>query len=608
MSSIENNALPEFLQIIENLTQSGWYYVLITQKIKGTCLSRLGKREEATEILRWTITDAKAYPGVSNNLVSQCTHGLNQFLVRTEEWHELCENSRHLLGRISKELGPYHKDALFQKRGVIEYNRMHLVKTGVLGRETWRDPKVFGTYHCLELSDDTITITVELAIAYQAFGMESEIQPLWDGVTKQIRDEQAGEELIDLYIRALGLTMDAAHRQGYHYFGLLLKTAIAGMEKARDDFFARSCELRLDQLESLRLLWNDLESFYEVHRESPQSPSARHISETILRTVWHTRKTSQPSMLFVINHFLQWMIQSDLCTTHAPVSCNILEGIQELTTSNFGHWKDSNNTMTSTVYLVVSQRLLGEKSKALETEDEMLSCRIQEEKSEPRFIPGRRPVNLVPATLGIEQLHIEYEYRRREWYSASMRLYQIAYEDFVISLGIQASTTVLTMKLLFEIYGRVSELKKPQDVLANLELMLQDGDMAKKQQILDTLTAVSSWCCLQDQYETAWHLILFLIRLYWPIAAQSWRIQIAKDAEIVARKTGRLEEIPSLIEARERIELVIKTGNDLATTKIPGSEEATEHAPTAPPAEAGSLQKRFKLIGENFSSWRAKKG
>jgi hypothetical protein len=88
------------------------------------------------------------------------------------------------------------------------------------------DPAIFESDHCSQLANPMITITLELTIAYKAFNKELEIQPLWEGVLKQARDEETGEELISPCIEAFGFAMEAAHRQGYHYFGVLFKTAI----------------------------------------------------------------------------------------------------------------------------------------------------------------------------------------------------------------------------------------------------------------------------------------------------------------------------------------------------------------------------------------------
>jgi hypothetical protein len=81
------------------------------------------------------------------------------------------------------------------------------------------------------------------------------------------------------------------------------------------------------------------------------------------------------------------MIQSDFATTTVPVPCRIFESLEELSTSHFSHWKDSNNTLRATFNIIISCRVLGEESKVMETEDEMVRCRI-EEKNDLESNPG----------------------------------------------------------------------------------------------------------------------------------------------------------------------------------------------------------------------------
>ncbi len=447
-SMVDDHELPSYFLRVEdlipelerNLDEAHWYYILIAKKLKAQCLGRMGKEKEAIELLRSNLAAAKVSTGVLNNLVSQNAYALSVYLIRAEEYQEIAENSKYILERVSNELGPFHEDALLEKRRVIEHERNHQNKMGTLGRQKLSDPSIFGVDHCLQLPEPMITITLELAIAYKAFKMDSEIKPLWEGVLKQAYNEETGEELISHYLEAFRFAMEAAHRQGYHYYGLLFKTAIAQLESAYEESRKKRCEPRIAQLERLRLLWGELNLLYDTQNESTSLPGTLHIAEDIIKSIRNAPNASKTAMLFLANHFFQWMIQSEISTTSASVPCRTLEILEELSIAYFGHWKDSMNTLGATVNLIVSRRLLGEEFKVVEIENEMVRCRIEEEKTRPRIIPGRQKVHLIPGTLGIERLHIEY--KRRQWYSASMRLYQPVYDDFYYTLGLKSEGNV----------------------------------------------------------------------------------------------------------------------------------------------------------------------
>jgi hypothetical protein len=138
-------------------------------------------------------------------------------------------------------------------------------------------------------------------------------------------------------------------------------------------------------------------------------------------------------------------------------------------------------------------------------------------------------------------------------------------------------------------------------LLAKLESDLNGGDVAKKQEILNFVSAASRWCCLTGVFESSWHLIRWLIRCFFSIAALTWRIQILKDAEFVAEKTGRPEEIPGLVELREKLELIYKTGKDSASIEVP-----TGHLelPRETALTAEQLNKRFKFMCQIFARHR----
>jgi hypothetical protein len=602
----DDDELPSYFERVEDLipelerclAEADSYYILIAKKMKADCLGRMGKKKEAIELLRSNLAAAKVSIGVSNNLVSQNTYALGAYLIGAEEYQELSENSKYLLERISKELGLFHEDALLEKRRVIEFERKYQDKLGMLGKQLMSDPNIFGLDHCLQLPELMIVITLELAIAYKAFKMDSEIKPLWEGVLKQACHEETGEELISLYIEAFRFAMEAAHRQGYHYYGRLFETSMAQLKAAYEESRKARCEPRITQLERLRLLWDELNLLYDTQNESTILPGTLHIAENVVKSIRNAPNASQPAMLFLVNHFFQWMIQSEKSTTSAPVPCRTLEILEELSIAHFGHWKESNNTLRATVNLIVSRRLLGEEFKVIETENEMIRCRIEDEKTESPIMPGRQKI-LIPGTLGIERLNIEY--RRRQWYSASVRLYQLAYDDFYYMLGLKSEVTIHQMQFLCEMYGRLSEFDMIDALLAKLESDVRGGDVAKKEEILNLVSAASRWCCLTGVFESSWHLIFWLMRCFFSIAALTWRIQILKDAEFVADKTGRPEEVPDLVELREKLELIYKTGNDSKSIEVPTGRP---EIPRETPLTAEQLNKRFKFMCQIFARHR----
>jgi hypothetical protein len=257
-------------------------------------------------------------------------------------------------------------------------------------------------------------------------------------------------------------------------------------------------------------------------------------------------------MLFLVNHFFSWMIQSDISTTAVHIPCHILKSLEGLSATHFGHWKDSFNTVRATVNLVVCQRLLGEEAKATETEDELTRSRIDEERAASRHKPGRPFVHLKPGTLGIERLHIEY--KRRHWYSESVRIYQPVFDDFINTLGLSAEATVMQLKFLCELYGRLSKIDELKAILKKLEPLFQNGDMANKEEIRRSVEEASRWCYLTKVYESCWHLIDWVVEWVWPLAAQTWRLGILRDAADVAERTGRLGQIPDIIALCESVE------------------------------------------------------
>jgi hypothetical protein len=490
-TQVEPSERPKMLENMDALIQEmkthlgdkDMFYIFKAKCDKANCLREMGRREEALALARENLALAMAFPGIDTDTITANTFCVNGLLIREEENLEIVENCRFASERMSKELGPYHEDVLLEKRRIIEFERRHHYKSGLISRLKTIDPNIFGVDHCEELPDAMVVLTLELAIVYKAFQRSHEIEPLWDGVLKQAQLEGEGEEeLISQYATALEVAAEATHQAEYRAYRILLQTSAAKLRKISEESKNEKSESRYIQLKQLRVLWEDLSVLFERHT-STTTPGqlTLPVAQKILSSIKSAARGTQPAMLFLTNHFLEWMIHSDACLSlppFSPVSCLVLKSLETLSAEHFGAWYDSMNTLRAKVSLTVCQRQLGQEANALQSENELLDCRIREAKTQPRFIPGRGGVHLIPGTLGIEELHNDY--RRREWYLASLRLYELAYNDFLECLGVESETTVTQLKYICELCGKLDMFDRMDPLLQRFEKDLEVGDSLKK--------------------------------------------------------------------------------------------------------------------------------
>jgi hypothetical protein len=608
-TQIGNQHVPELLERLDGLVPqpekyfdpANEFYIFKAKTLRAKLIYRLGKKQEAIELTRSLLLSAKSSIDLSSNVVLQLTHQLNSFCLRENEYSEMAKNCRYTVELLSKELGPFHEDALLEKRDTINYERQHAYQIGLLSfDEHASQPRVFGVDHCLQLPDAMITLTLELAIAYKAFGMHGDIEPLWNGALKHARYEEVGNELIDVYIKAFEATADAADKQGYRYYGLLFRSAIKQMQKGYDESRTERGEPRYEQLRRLRQLWNDLNSLYDAHVElvnHSANPNPRNVAEEIVHSIKTAPFGTQPAMLFLTTHFLDWMFRLEICTTSTPVPCNVLENLRDLSAIHFGQWKDGVNTTLATTNLIIAQKLSGQVSQALENENELLDGRITEEKSPRCFVPGRGSVELVPGTIGIEHLHIQY--RRRSWYLASERMYELAYDDFITSLGISSETTANQMKLLFEQYGRLDMFDRMDTRLEYLESCLSVGADKENGIILNAVNEAVKWSSFKGVYESSWRLIRWLFQGIWRYGDIKWRIQICKDYEFVSEKLGRDQDVEFVVDARKTAELLLEVRESFSSIEIPqeGLQSLVDNTLTQ-----SELAEKFKYIADEWCS------
>ncbi|TVY82002.1 Protein SERAC1 [Lachnellula suecica] len=588
----------------QNLDQGNEFYTYRARQLRANLIGRTGKQPEAIEATRSLLMSAKKSIGLSSNIILGLTHQLNIFLIREEGYSEIAQNCRYIFALLSKELGPFHEDSLLEKRNVIENERKHAYQVGLIKFDEYSgDPRVFGVDHCLELPDAMITITLELAIAYKAFAMNDDIEPLWNGVLKHARYEEAGHELVHDYVRAFEATADAAEKQGYRYYGLLFRSSAKQMQESYDKSKTERGEPRYEQLGRLKGLWDDLNLLHDAHIEAfkhADNGCPREIGERFIRAIRDAPYGTQPAMLFLANHFIDWMLRSEICTTSSPVHCNILESLCDLSEKHFGHWKDSMNTTIATINFVICQKLVGQDAQILGIENELLHSRIIEEKGPPRFIPGRKLVRLLPGTIAIEILNIEY--KRRGWYLSSERIYELVYDDFINSLGISSELTVTQMKLLFEMYGRLDMFDRMEVRLTHLESCLGPSTATENGIILNAVDAALKWCTFRGVNECSWHLARWLFRCIWRYGNIQWKIQICKDYESISEKFGTDEDVDFVVDARKTAELLFKVKESFVSIEVPpeGSEYLVDHKLTQ-----GELLEKFKYIGDE---WCARTG
>jgi hypothetical protein len=296
-------------------------------------------------------------------------------------------------------------------------------------------------------------------------------------------------------------------------------------------------------------------------------------------------------MLFLVNHFLEWMIMSDLCISAPPVPCHVMATLQELTIQSFGSWNDNMNTLKATTNLIVCQQICRQEERTTETENALIRARVEEENSEPCFHPGS--VLLIPGRIGIERLHIEY--KRRQWYEKSIRLYEIAYHDLIPTLSLRSGVSVSELGYLCELHGRLSQWEKMSSLLKNLGTDLKNGDTQMKANILQSANDASRWCYFTKVYESCWYLLEWLY--IFGSHDLSYRIRLLKDAEDVAERTGREQRIPNLVAERNQMELIRKTGQSVASIEVP-----TEHLERSTSLSLSNeeLYDAFKIIGTKF--------
>jgi len=127
----------------------------------------------------------------------------------------------------------------------------------------------------------------------------------------------------------------------------------------------------------------------------------------------------------------------------------------------------------------------------------------------PELRAGNTQPEKAVATLSLEWLVIEY--KRRRWYSQTVRIFEIIIESFIKQLGVEAEETMVYIRFVFKLYGRLDLDGSIDDMLKAILKVFQDANDLKKQMIVNKVLSVAAWCFAAEQFTAAHRVLCWLL-------------------------------------------------------------------------------------------------
>lgn len=512
----------------------------------GRCLMKTGKKAEAVSIFKGILDQCPTLESDMGFVVKAASYALGTVFTGDKSYRDLLNIHRSLKEINAAELGPYHMDTLQEKNSELSYESKLLPY-----EQSHEFPYMIGFNSiflstdqnaCLEQGDITI---LESALSCKASGRESEIGPLWDGIVDQSKLLPSTESLFQSFTLALETAAAAGDRQGYHSIS-------SGLRKGSETLRARMLthggrESKFEELKRLRNLWYRLTTLHEAADASSNSGDASRIAsmaESIYSDVGNAPVRAQPTMVWLVTNYIMWLFQLKPFRKTSPVSPSFLENFRKMNLKYFG----AESIMTYRIMgtLTLCYRMVGREEPAIRLEDEITKQRIREGIEVSRGVTYRR----LKAAWTMETL--VNAYKRREWYTETVRLFEIVIEAFKKHFGIAAEETMVYVRFAIELYGRLEMDEKIDEVLETMLPVFQEGGDEQQQRLTDQITSVVKRCSNTKQ-DAAAHRVLLWLTTNGNLNIAS-KIVCLRDLEIFAGRLGKDDLVRKYSEERAACE------------------------------------------------------
>ena len=471
----------------------------------GHCLMATGNKSEAISNFRLVLDRCPTLKGDMRFVIKSAKRRIANVWIHDKSYRDLLDLYRSLEETNEEELGPYHVDTLQEKN-----NRMFYEKYFLPYEQSQEFPSMLefhdiflGTdqFACLEARD---TIVLQSVLYCKALGREGEIAPLWDAVIDQSKLLPKSESLFRSFALALETAAAAGDRQGYHSISSGLRRGSEVLKARKLTPGAR--ESKVEELKRLRGLWYRLTTLHEAADASITSGDVSKrasIARTIYSDVRNAPVKAQPTMVWLVTHYIMWLFQLKAFRKVSPVPSSFLKNIYEMTSKYFG----AENIMTYRVMgtLALCYRTLSQEEPANRLEDETIEKRIQESLDISRGITYRRHKAAVTMEVLVNA------YRRRGWYSETIRMFETAIKAFTEHFGIAADETIAYVRFVIELYGRLELGVKIDKILETMLPVFQNGGYEQQQLLAKQVFSVIRWCSKTEQNTAAYHVALWLI-------------------------------------------------------------------------------------------------
>ena len=537
--------LKEFLVELEGELGEESMLTWTIRCVIGRCLMKTDKKAEAVSIFKCILDQCPTLESDMRYVVQAASKTLGTVFIHDKSYHDLLNIHRSLKETNAVDLGPFHMNTLQEKNNemsyeskLLPYERFHEFPYMISFNSMflWTDGNA-----CVEERD---IIVLECALFCKASGRESEIGPLWDGVIDQSKLLPSTESLFQSFTLALETAAAAGDRQGHHSIS-------SGLRKGSETLRARMLthgarESKLEELKRLRNLWYRLNTLHEAADASSISGDALKsisIAESIYSDVKNAPEKAQPTMVWLVAHYIMWLFQLKHSRKISPVSPSFLENFRKMSLKYFG----AKNIMTYRILgtLALCYRTSGQEIPAVDLENEITQNRIQEAIDISRGVTYRRE----KAAWTMKILVNAYE--RREWYTETVRLFEIVIEAFKKHFGIAAEKTMVYVHFVIVLYARL-ELELKIDQILEIMLPVFQGGHDQQQVLMNRVMPVVRWCSDAERNAAAHRVLLWLTRN--GNLDVSSKINSLRNLETLAGKLGKDDLVKEYSEERTACE------------------------------------------------------
>lgn len=511
----------------------------------GQCLMNTGKKSEAFSKGEFVLDRCKTLESDMRFVVSIASSLLARVFLHNKSYGDLFNLHRSLEKTNAEELGPYHVDTLQEKNNKMFYENKLLPY-----EQSHEFPNILEFQNiflrtdqnaCLEKRD---IIILQSALYCKALDRESEIRPLWDGVIDQSKLMPTSESLFGSFTLALETAAAAGDRQEYPLIS-------SGLRKCSETLRARKLtsgprESKFKELERLKCLWDRLTDLHKAADASSTSGDASKCKSIpqIYSDVTNAPVEGQPTMVWLVTHYIMWLFQLKAFRKISPVPSSFLENFRRLSSNYFGAETVMTYHVTGT--LALCHRMFDQEEPALRLENEIVKKRIQESIDISRGVTYR----ISKAALTLEIL--ANAYRRREWYTETVRLFEIVIEAFQKHFGIAAEETIVYVRFVVELYGKLGLEAKIDETLKTMLPVFQEGGKEQQQFVMNQMmSGVAFWC--KTGQGVAAHCVLRWLTMNGNLDIPS-QIACFRDLEFLAGRLGENDLVREYSEKRTACE------------------------------------------------------